>query len=64
MQPRALSGKSLAGANSVRGIYWHAGPEYVDSNALDATRSLPEFYWTGETGHALPVASDWPDDRA
>ncbi|MBP6442067.1 MAG: cryptochrome/photolyase family protein [Sphingorhabdus sp.] len=33
----------------VRGIYWHAGPEYVESNALDATRSLPTFYWTGKT---------------
>ena len=33
----------------VRGIYWYAGPEYVDSNALDATRPLPEFYWTGKT---------------
>lgn len=33
----------------VRGIYWHAGPEYVNSNALDATRPLPEFYWTGKT---------------
>lgn len=33
----------------VRGIYWHAGPEYVESNALDATRPLPEFYWTGKT---------------
>ena len=33
----------------VRGIYWYAGPEYVESNALDATRPLPEFYWTGKT---------------
>ena len=33
----------------VRGIYWHAGPEYVESNALAATRPLPEFYWTGKT---------------
>ncbi|QYE36056.1 cryptochrome/photolyase family protein [Polymorphobacter sp. PAMC 29334] len=33
----------------VRGIYWHAGPEYKDSNALGATRDLPEFYWTGDT---------------
>ena len=33
----------------VRGIYWHAGPEYVQSNALAATRPLPEFYWTGDT---------------
>lgn len=41
----------------VRGIYWHAGPEYVDSNALDATRPLPEFYWTGKTDmHCLSQA--------
>ena len=33
----------------VRGIYWHAGPEYVESNALAATRPLPAFYWTGKT---------------
>jgi deoxyribodipyrimidine photolyase-related protein len=33
----------------VRGTYWHAGPEYVQSNALAATRPLPEFYWTGDT---------------
>jgi deoxyribodipyrimidine photolyase-related protein len=33
----------------VRGIYWHAGPTYKDSNALGATRDLPEFYWTGDT---------------
>ena len=33
----------------MRGIYWHAGPEYVESNALAATRPLPEFYWTGKT---------------
>jgi len=41
----------------VRGIYWHAGPEYVESNALDATRSLPAFYWTGNTDmHCLSQA--------
>jgi len=33
----------------VRGIYWHAGPTYKDSNALAATRDLPAFYWTGDT---------------
>ena len=33
----------------VRGIYWWAGPDYVDRNALGATRALPSFYWTGET---------------
>ena len=33
----------------IRGIYWHAGPGYKNSNALSATRDLPEFYWTGDT---------------
>lgn len=33
----------------VRGIYWLKMPDYVASNALDASRPLPEFYWTGET---------------
>lgn len=33
----------------VRGIYWFAGPDYVDRNELAATRPLPSFYWTGET---------------
>lgn len=33
----------------VRGIYWLKMPEYADLNFLDADRSIPEFYWTGET---------------
>jgi deoxyribodipyrimidine photolyase-related protein len=33
----------------VRGIYWWAGPDYVKRNFLGATRSLPDFYWTGDT---------------
>ncbi len=33
----------------VRGIYWHTMPDYVESNALSASRPLPEFYWTGDT---------------
>ncbi len=33
----------------VRGIYFWAGPDYAKSNALRATRDLPDFYWTGET---------------
>jgi deoxyribodipyrimidine photolyase-related protein len=33
----------------VRGIYWHLMPAYADSNALNATRDLPWFYWSGET---------------
>lgn len=33
----------------VRGVYFHAGPEYHAGNALNAVRPLPDFYWTGET---------------
>ena len=33
----------------VRGVYWTAMPGYADLNALQATRTLPKFYWTGET---------------
>ncbi len=33
----------------MRGVYWREGPHYVRSNALDATRQLPWFYWSGET---------------
>ena len=42
----------------VRGIYWHFMPEYLDRNALRATRDLPDFYWTGETDmHCLSEAT-------
>jgi deoxyribodipyrimidine photolyase-related protein len=33
----------------MRGIYWLAGPEYVDSNFFGNTRPLPSFYWSGKT---------------
>jgi len=33
----------------MRGIYWHAGPGYIDRNFLGAERPLPDFYWSGET---------------
>lgn len=33
----------------VRGYYWLEMPEVADANYLMATRSLPDFYWTGET---------------
>ncbi len=41
----------------VRGIYWLAGPDYVERNELNAKRDLPSFYWTGETDmHCLSQA--------
>lgn len=33
----------------VRGIHWIAGPHYTARNHLNATRDLPDFYWTGAT---------------
>lgn len=33
----------------MRGIYWFAGPDYVDSNFFGNDRPLPGFYWTGKT---------------
>ncbi|MEP1766318.1 MAG: cryptochrome/photolyase family protein [Sulfitobacter sp.] len=33
----------------VRGIYWLKMPDYKTENALNATRPLPDFYWTAET---------------
>lgn len=33
----------------VRGLYWLKMPGYAGTNALNAKRPLPEFFWTGET---------------
>ena len=33
----------------VRGVYWNLMPDYAERNALQATRKLPAFYWTGDT---------------
>lgn len=33
----------------VRGVYWTLMPDYASRNALQATRPLPSFYWTGDT---------------
>jgi deoxyribodipyrimidine photolyase-related protein len=33
----------------VRGVYWTLMPSYAENNALGAERTLPEFYWTGQT---------------
>lgn len=36
----------------VRGLYWTLMPGYAETNALEATRSLPWFFWSGETDMA------------
>jgi deoxyribodipyrimidine photolyase-related protein len=41
----------------VRGIYWRFMPEYLERNALKATRPLPDFYWTGDTDFACLKAA-------
>jgi deoxyribodipyrimidine photolyase-related protein len=33
----------------VRGLYWLRMPAYRETNALEARRKLPWFYWSGET---------------
>ena len=33
----------------VRGIYWRYMPAYEEHNSFEATESLPEFFWTGQT---------------
>lgn len=33
----------------VRGIYWLKMPDYGRTNALEAVRDLPWFYWSGKT---------------
>ncbi len=33
----------------IRGFYWHFMPGLEEANDLEATRALPEFFWTGET---------------
>jgi deoxyribodipyrimidine photolyase-related protein len=33
----------------IRGVYWLKMPGYGETNALDARRPLPAFYWTAET---------------
>lgn len=34
----------------IRGIYWCLMPDYGQRNTLNATRSLPDFYWGVPTG--------------
>ncbi|MFD1612802.1 cryptochrome/photolyase family protein [Sphingomonas tabacisoli] len=33
----------------MRGVYWLAGPDYIERNFFGTKRRLPSFYWTGET---------------
>ena len=33
----------------MRGVYWAQMPGYAELNALEHHRSLPDFYWTGDT---------------
>ena len=33
----------------VRGLYWLKMPDYAKVNALEATRPLPDLYWSAET---------------
>ena len=33
----------------VRGLYWLKMPAYAETNALDAQRPLPSFFWSGDT---------------
>ena len=36
----------------VRGIYWLHMPQYLERNALQATRGLPSFFWDAKTDMA------------
>jgi deoxyribodipyrimidine photolyase-related protein len=40
----------------VRGVYWLRMPEYRATNALEARRKLPWFWWSGETAMACLAA--------
>jgi deoxyribodipyrimidine photolyase-related protein len=33
----------------VRGIYWHKMPQYSESNYFNASKKLPDLFWTGDT---------------
>ena len=41
----------------VRGIYWLKMPDYLEENFFEAERTLPSFYWTGETDMACLKAA-------
>ena len=33
----------------VRSVYWRYIPDYLDRNAMGASKALPDFYWTAKT---------------
>ncbi|UXI03513.1 cryptochrome/photolyase family protein [Photobacterium sp. TY1-4] len=41
----------------IRGVYWGNMPNYCNHNALDAQRSLPAFFWDGNTKMACMKAA-------
>ncbi|MEQ9696034.1 cryptochrome/photolyase family protein [Shimia sp. SDUM112013] len=41
----------------VRGIYWLKMPGYTEENYFNATRDLPDFYWTADTDMACLAAA-------
>ncbi|MEI6419758.1 MAG: cryptochrome/photolyase family protein [Sphingomonadales bacterium] len=41
----------------VRGLYWHAGPDYTARNHLGATRPLPALFWGAPTDLACVGAA-------
>ncbi len=48
----------------VRGIYWANMPQYASINALEVTRKLPDYFWSGKTRmnclrHALSQSLDY-----
>ena len=47
----------------MRGIYWLAGPDYVDKNFFNARRPLPCFLLDRRDGHGLSQSLHHPDQR-
>ncbi|MCV5941028.1 cryptochrome/photolyase family protein, partial [Escherichia coli] len=33
----------------IRGVYWANMPQYPQKNELEASRDLPDYFWTGKT---------------
>ncbi|UAB73728.1 cryptochrome/photolyase family protein [Vibrio sp. SCSIO 43132] len=49
----------------IRGVYWANMPEYAEKNHLNATRALPDYFWTGKTQmHCMKQAIDQSLDYA